>query len=400
MGKAVDIITSIIGNRPLATAIRTSISSGLKTSFFNSGPHKTVWDVFESSLNAAIRNIEHHPKGCLFRRLIEYGPHDPDEPIALESDGKTLLSDRECGECVEFIFSHMVNRFKGELAELLAVAPCITLLRRLQEEGRLHTSLKLYWGEIIKERRRILGPHTSKIGWGGFAKGADGLLFQKGGRERSHIGSGHDVVGIVEVKSMKQSPKKILGQIERHIGRLAAGVRLGDKEYSPNEIILNLTGLFRIMVVPATWKLSREWHAEKTERGHAIVLANPEGTPAEPKYEELAPRRWKITLAWSQDVLEQAAYEMTFWYMSQVGKSIYTGKTLPKGWEYMTPEDAGYNAIKEKLYYIPLRYISLRQERLATKLYNVYSFGYPLGVDSKEMLWPQDFPHTNQLRLI
>jgi hypothetical protein len=56
----------------------------------------------------------------------------------------------------------------------------------------------------------------------------------------------------------------------------------------------------------------------------------------------------------------------------------------------MTPEEAGYNAIKMMLYYIPLRNLSKRQHRKAIKLYNVYSFGYPLVVDSKEMLWPEN----------
>jgi hypothetical protein len=60
----------------------------------------------------------------------------------------------------------------------------------------------------------------------------------------------------------------------------------------------------------------------------------------------------------------------------------------------MTPEQAGYNAIKMMLYYVPLRYISERHERLAIRLYNVYCFGYSAGSDSKEMLWPQDFPDT------
>ena len=83
---------------------------------------------------------------------------------------------------------------------------------------------------------------------------------------------------------------------------------------------------------------------------------------------------------------------MTFWYMSQVGKNIYEKKILPRGWEYMTPEEAGYNAIKMMLYFLPLRYLSERHKRLAVKLYNVYSFGYALGAASKEMLWPEDFP--------
>jgi hypothetical protein len=46
------------------------------------------------------------------------------------------------------------------------------------------------------------------------------------------------------------------------------------------------------------------------------------------------------------------------------------------------------------LYYLPLRYLSERQTCLAVKLYNIYSFGYPLGIDSKEMLWPEDFPEN------
>lgn len=65
----------------------------------------------------------------------------------------------------------------------------------------------------------------------------------------------------------------------------------------------------------------------------------------------------------------------------------------------MAPEEAGYNAIKMMLYYILLRRLSKRAERLATRLYNVYCFGYPLGVDSDEMLWPEDIrANRNQLQ--
>ena len=43
---------------------------------------------------------------------------------------------------------------------------------------------------------------------------------------------------------------------------------------------------------------------------------------------------------------------MTFWYMSQVGRDVFTKKDMPKAWDYMTPEDAGYNAIKQALFFI------------------------------------------------
>ena len=47
------------------------------------------------------------------------------------------------------------------------------------------------------------------------------------------------------------------------------------------------------------------------------------------------------------------------------------------------------------LYAPVLRDRSQRQGRIATKLYKVYCFGYPPGIDSAEMLWPveHDFPH-------
>lgn len=204
--------------------------------------------------------------------------------------------------------------------------------------------------------------------------------------------------GIVEVKSMIQSKKKVLKQIHSHIVRLNGGVKLGKRGWSSDNITLlknaqkKDSDLIRIIVMPSTWKLNREWCSVGNNDGRSIMFPEPSEPPLNTQVEKLEHNLWKITLAWSQEVLNQAAYEMTFWYMSQVGKHVYTEENMPKGWEYITSEEAGYNSIKMMLYYIPLRHISNRQERLAIRLYNVYCFGYPLGVDSKEMLWPEDLP--------
>jgi hypothetical protein len=396
-------IEPIIGSHQLALDIHKSISSALRCPFVHSLGGKTVWAVFERSLNAAIRDIETHPRGKLFRRLIEFGPHDPDDPEALVSDGETILSDPECESCVEFIYSHMVNRFKGELAEMLALGSCIELVQLLREKRRISSNVTLFWGDAVQERRRpkLPGGHGI-VASGSFTKGADGLIV-----EQTDIGHGKPnnalkILGVVEVKSMSLGKKKIIDQINGHIIRLKGGVKLGQREWPPDSLVLAHNGnkeaeglpLARILVTPSNWKLSREWRSVKTDRGREIVLPEPSPPLHQTRIEELEPGVWKIILAWSQEALAQAAYEMTFWYMSQVGKHIYTTRPMPKGWEYMTPGQAGYNAIKMMLYYVPLRYISERHERLAIRLYNVYSFGYPVGVDSKEMLWPQDFPDT------
>ena len=394
----VEKIASIIGNRPLASAIHRSVASALGCPFVHLVDGKTIQDVFKRSLDAAIRDIEGHPRGKLFQRLIEYGPYGPDDPEVLNSDSESTLSDLECGSCVEFIHSHMVNGFKAELAELLALEPCVILIQRLQQEGHFPSGVHLYWGEMVQGRRQTSiasGEYNAR--WSRFTKGADGLLVNQISIQKGKPHNTLNIHGIVEVKSMTRSKRKVLEQINCHVMRLSGGVKLGRREYPPDDICLNNSSLIRIMVMPSTWKLSREWRSVENDNGRPIVLPEPSGPPVRTRVEELEPNVWKITLAWSQEALSQAAYEMTFWYMSQVGRHVYPEKNMPKGWEYMTPEEAGYNAIKMMLYYIPLRYISNRQKRFAVRLYNVYCFGYPLGVDNKEMLWPEDFPDEDEM---
>lgn len=394
-------IEAIIGCRQLAVDIHKSISSALRYPFVCVSGRKTVWAVFGRSLNAAIRDIEKHPRGKLFRRLIEFGPHDPDDPETLDSDGETVLSDPECESCVEFIYSHMVNRFKGELAELLALDSCLNLVQQLREKGRISSNTVLYWGDAVQERRRPKAPFEhGVVRPGSFTKGADGLIVEPTATGHGKANNGLKISGVIEVKSMRLGKKRILDQINGHITRLQGGVQLGHKKWSPDSLVFKHNGshqsegssLARVLVMPSNWKLSREWTSVKTDRGREIVFPVPSPPSSESRIEELESDIWKITLTWSQEALAQAAYEMTFWYMSQVGRHVYRKKALPKGWEYMTPEQAGYNAMKMMLYYVPLRYISERHERLAIRLYNIYCFGYPAGTDSKEMLWPQDFP--------
>jgi hypothetical protein len=405
----VDKIAAIIHNQPLASALVRSIEAARRSGSVDMPRDSGTWDVFERSLSMAIRDIETHKLGKLFRRFIEYGPHNPDEPEAKESDGETMLSDPECGTCVEFIFSHMINRFKGELAELLALEPSVSFVEKLKREGVLADGAKLYWGDNIKERRRIRNSRR----WGSFAKGADQLIVE-------HQGSKSVTVhGAVEVKSMVIPQERALRQIDRHIKRLSGGLILNGQESDRDNIklprraggIKRGNGIIKVMVIPSAWKVSREWSSQSYEKGRVLIFPEPTEPPIETTVSQLSPGSWCIRLAWSEEALNQAAYEMTFWYMSQVGKAVYEHKQMPKGWEYMSPPEAGYNAVKMMLYFVPLRIQYFRKPGLTGKrlndyrsriglktirLYNVYSFGYGLGIDAKDMLWPQDFPEDKK----
>lgn len=379
-------IAVIVGDLALAEALLQSMTVAVRSPRVSLPVDGDAWALFEQSLDAAIRDIDRHPRGRLFRRLIEFGPRNPDEPESITSDGSTVLSDPECGACVEFIYSHMVNRFKGELAELLAVEPCLDLVEDLVGEGRLPPGVRLYWGDVVRQRRRVRGSEGDR--WGGFVKGADGLLAEVTAAS-SGAGDHVTVHGLVEVKSMRQSTKRIVGQLGRHAIRLGGGVMLGDRVFGTDQ---STQALVRIIVQPSAWRLSRDWESVATDKGRKLVVRRTDTAPPPNQTEQIGNGLWKMKLAWSEETLAQAAYDMTFWYMSQVGGYVYADRMLPDAWRAMTSEEAGYNAIKMMLYYILLRPISERQARIATRLYNVYCFGYPLGADSRQMLWPEDFP--------
>ncbi|HVZ39671.1 MAG TPA: hypothetical protein VHI13_10375 [Candidatus Kapabacteria bacterium] len=66
-------------------------------------------------------------------------------------------------------------------------------------------------------------------------------------------------------------------------------------------------------------------------------------TRVEDAIEQTGRRDWRVTLRWSVEAPAVAAYEITFRYMGKVGDVIDAG-SVPKGWEEMSPHDAGRNA--------------------------------------------------------
>jgi hypothetical protein len=383
-------IANVIGNPVLARELYETISLALNNPEVNLGTFANECQVFENSLNSAIYDIEKDEvRGGLFKRLLRYGPHNPDDPEAETSDGMTMLSDPECGACVEFIFSHMINRFQGELAELLALKPCIKLLEDLKQKGEISENSKLVWGNMIREKQRI------GTQWRDYAKGADGLIIST----KKENGSELEILAVIEIKSMQLSSNRLLRQISHHITRLGGGVELGKIPYTSNQLNLEPASVKKELVRPSTWKLPRDVKWEKDDKGvTTLVFPKPTAPKVRTKRIEISPNTWSVTLNWSEDALRQAACEMTYGYMSEVGEVIFSDY-LPKGWEKMSPAEAGYNAIKMMLYYTIFRlhyfyskkeHRISRKERKAIHLYNIYSFEYVLGADSKNMLWPKD----------
>lgn len=343
-------------------------------------------EIFRETLSASIRDIESHPKGILFQDFLRKGPYEGGGTIPKQLIPKRLTDD-ETAAAITFIYSHMVNCFKGGIAELLAVKACVALVRNLQCDSEFPSNARLYFGDSV------LIPRSNAKG---FLKCADQHLLSE---ELFEGGTNSiSVLGVTEVKSYVQSQRRVERQLNSHLQRALNGLIVADKAYEPDDIHFGFGAnhrVLRIAVAPSSWKLSREFQYEQTGEGRILHIAD----RLPPRKEDVITRTgdssWKIELRWSVEALAQAAFEMTFWYMGKVGEVIYS-QGLPKEWKEMTPAQAGRNAVKMMLYYAILRCRSMREEQRAVALYNSYSFGYALGMNfvnkkgKREMLWPED----------
>jgi hypothetical protein len=359
--------------------------------------------IFRNTLAASIRDIEGHEKGRLFQRFLRDGPYEREGPIPKHLRGKQLTPE-ECAKAITFVYSFMVNSFKGALTELLAAGACQRLMRDARLAGQLPTGAKLYVGDSVLVRRAT--------GKGGL-KGADLHILVR-------TDQGVTVAGVVEVKSGHKSAEALAAQLDKHVRRARQGLVVAGDEYTPDQVSVGAKkgDVVRISVLPSDWPLPRTLRFVRRGKKKRELVLDP---PVPPCDEDEFIRRdngdWHIVLRWSREAIAAAAYEMTFWYMEKVGEAIYTQRDglpdpKPKDWAEMTPAEAGRNAIKMMLYYAirpdairaeeareqgkPLPRPVARRLNRAIALYNTYGFGYALGMNfrnpqgRREMLWPQD----------
>ena len=351
--------------------------------------------LFRAALAGAIRDIEAHPRGEDFISFLLKGPHDQEGPIPAELRAKRI-SDEQAATVVNFITGHMVKSFQGALAELLAVAPCLSRLRRRQQQGAVPTEARLFVGDAVKVRQ-LRRP--------AFAKGADFHFLIAPAPSETNDAPAVTLLGIGEVKSNFTPAARLAAQVEKHRARPRSGVRLGNRECS----VATLAGgaaTFSVVVQPDDWRLPRTLRWEPTGNGRQLHLDRGAPTHPDDRIEQISAKDWRITLRWSREALAAAAYDMTFWYMEKVGEVIYRQRSdLPKNWTEMSAAEVGRNAAKQMLHYAVFRFLPHRSKRTApfhlplnhaVALYNTYGFGYALGMNYRgedgfrDMLYPED----------
>ena len=189
----------------------------------------------------------------------------------------------------------MVNCFKGALAELLASAPCLSVLQRLQQNGNLPDDARLYVGDVVS---------ASRLRETGLAKGADlHILIES---RKPGATSVVTVAGVAEVKSYFQSKQRLEAQLDKHILRAERGLRVCGLDYSATHVSVGCgrsRKVVRLTVLPAKWRLPRTFRFEPTEHGRSLYV-DP-GLPLQRSdlITRIGDGQWQVTLRWSKEAL-------------------------------------------------------------------------------------------------
>jgi hypothetical protein len=367
----------------LARDVHTTLRKALKEGVVF-GTDSTPLAIFRNTVATAIGRIQEDGRAPLFLRFLRDGPYEDIGRIPDHLKDQRV-ADSDVSRVIAYIYSHMVNCFKGAIAELLAVRPCVDILRTLQAEGRLSKGARLYVGDAVL---------TRQLRRGSFAKGADLHILEttREGAPWTTLG------GVVEVKSYFLSQERLRRQIDRHVSRVGLGVRIGSHTYSSQHVQIGTSdegGPARVSVTPAHWRLPRAFRFEESEGNRRLLTDPPAVPPDNDSLHRIGPWEWQVTLRWSKEGLDEAGFAMTFWFMHKLGEALYADGA-PKEWSEMSSAEAGANAAKMMLYYALLRCRNSKEEQRAVALYNTYCFGYALGMNfrnaqgRREMLWSKD----------
>jgi hypothetical protein len=336
-----DRIATVIGDVALADDLMNSVQ---RSSGSTVGSVLSVDDRFREALDAARVDVQQDPRGQLLASL-------------LQDDAE--LTNEQVIRCLRFIYWHMINTFQGDLAELLAMGTVSECIADWASEGLLPSDAQTIWGRAVRMRSA-----KRPTGW---LKGADAVVVSADDRRLI-------IHAAVEIKSYPVSQARAGRQLRSHLRRFGGGVKIGSRAWHPSEISFasRPTGDQAAAVDPNVLQL-------------VVMPQVAAGSPG-PSRRVLGPSVFAATLPWTAARLANAAYCMTAWFLGQVGQIAFQSGSP---WPNLALAEAGLNAAKQAFYYVLLRPgLPAREQYIATRLYNVYGFGYAASSGHREILWP------------
>jgi hypothetical protein len=369
-------------HEPLAESVRSSLQRALAAeAVFEYG--SSPFDVLQHAVDGAIRDIRRHPRGELLRRFVDQGPYEREGPFPHELTGSRLTDD-ETARAIRFVFSWMVSSFQGRLAELLAAGPMVDVLDGLKERREVPGSARVFIGDAVTAPR---------VSGAGRAKAADVHILSM--TDGGDGGSQATVHAMGEIKSYPIPERRARRQLGMHIARGRLGLTVRGHLVSGKDVLFGPDPPIVLWAEPSSWTLPRGFRFEETAGRVLLHIDSPQMPGYADDGTRLADGSWRVRLRWSHKALAAAAYAITFWYMERIGEVAFASP-VTNPWPEMSAADAGCNAATQSLYYAILRARSRHERDRAIALYNMYGFGYALGMNfrapdgERRMLWPED----------
>ncbi len=317
---------------------------------------------FAAMVRRVARDFESHPLRDQFIQLLQ--------------DERELLDD-QIPPLVEYLYSSVVNNFKGELAELLA-GPVIHLFAK-----RLGFPVTFVSGWAIAEPK----VKAHRLIW---AKGADGLLVVDGADEGARLG----IAGVIEIKSYRKSPEDMAVQVAKHVRRLRRALRIGDRELTGDSYDFILPDGSRLPADSAPMDVEVPSLCIRTPRSPSTKATLTDGLSA------------VAELPFTKEELSKAAFAMAEWFLARLGPVVFhlPGDDPGPGmvrtrWPEDSLEDAGRWATREAFHHMAgrLERYRLRNDSGRTKralrntywLYNAMGWGYEHARGDR-MVWGSD----------
>jgi len=305
-------------------------------------------------------------------------------PVVLQFiQDHSKLRDDEIMRLFEFIYSSLVNKFKGELGEVLARPSMLAFLKMLPSGAELVSGPELASRQL---RRRH-----------GWYPAADAFFFVRS----NDI---FEVVAVAEVKSKATPLDELREQVAKHILRLRRGLRLRSEEIPPEAIRLRMADgrstpiehvdesvartVTSLMIVP--FKAASD-HLPVPHPEHAHI--------------------WFAELPYGQDDITEAAYRFMSWYFGRIGPKVFyyraegdrppDDRRRPAAHDHLSLEENGAHAFLEAIYFAALRKGFDPRERpprgrrtpwqTLLWLYNSLGFGYE-NASTDEFMFPESKP--------
>jgi hypothetical protein len=347
-------------------------------------------DAFRAAMSDVIRAIQAKDRFALLKRFIAYGSLLPSWETRYTNRPRSLTDD-ELARCIDFVVGHMVAKFQGRLAEILAKRAVLELLRKLESDAEMPPKSTTAFGDGIRcataaRAARRVGPKDTPAPARG-AEGPDALCY--GNLADDAI----EVRAVVEIKSMPRRLVLLERQAANHVMALRRGVTINGMWYPPRRVRLagGTSGrdVVRIFVRPSLWLLARGFRFEAREGGSNLVMDEQELPPIGNVVRRLSPNTWMVKLAWSYDVLRAASFRLAHRYMVEVGEALATDEEFSTGLRTdMTAAEAGMNDLLVELHVAIARQADAeprpRRRQKTIELYNVLAFGWALGHDFRD----------------